>query len=58
MLRLTLIMLCGVSLLGCEVTQVKGRIGDTKVEVSKKGESHEHHGERFCPPGQGKKGNC
>lgn len=58
MLRLAMVVLCGVALMGCEVTQVKGRIGGAEVKVSKEGDSHEHHGERFCPPGQAKKGNC
>ncbi|WP_197057194.1 lipoprotein [Vibrio sinaloensis] len=49
--------LCFVALLaGCQITSVEGEYRD--VEVKLKNKESSTSGDRFCPPGQAKKGNC
>ena len=56
MLHMFLAILAAISLSACSVTQVKGKIGGVKVEVTD--EHSEKEAGHFCPPGQAKKGNC
>ncbi|RDL43236.1 hypothetical protein DN730_14755 [Marinomonas piezotolerans] len=60
-LCLTLIMLCVVLLSGCSVHKVAGEIAGVEVEASRNDRHHKSDKQsynRFCPPGQRKKGHC
>lgn len=56
MKNIVLIAMMSITLFGCQLTRVEGRMHDVDVKVGSK-ESGGHHG-GFCPPGQAKKGNC
>lgn len=51
-----LIATVSLTLFGCQLTRVEGRLDDVDVKVSSKESQHDLG--RFCPPGQAKKGNC
>ncbi|MDF2152200.1 hypothetical protein [Vibrio sp. CAU 1672] len=46
-----------VTLTGCQLTRVEGKVDDVNIKVSTEDDYHSGHG-HFCPPGQAKKGNC
>lgn len=55
-IRLLLSILAVASLSACSVSQVKGKVGG--VEVEARDANSNSHPDKFCPPGQAKKGNC
>ena len=48
-----------MSLAGCEINRVGGKIAGVDIEA-KSDEGHKDKGSsgKFCPPGQAKKGGC
>jgi hypothetical protein len=52
-----LVIMIFLSLSGCQLLQVKGEVGGVEVEAKTKEVTKEKE-DKFCPPGQAKKGNC
>lgn len=44
------------TLSGCQITNVEGEYRDLEVKYNSKKEEQQR--EKFCPPGQAKKGRC
>ncbi len=54
-----LVVVTMLTLSGCELTRVEGKIDDVSIKASRDGRyEHDTNGGSFCPPGQAKKGNC
>ena len=47
-----------VGLTGCEVTGPSVKVKGPEVKIPGVRVVDDHHGGRFCPPGQAKKGRC
>ncbi|CAH0539823.1 hypothetical protein [Vibrio marisflavi] len=55
MKALSLISILLLTLNGCQLTRVEGKVNDVDVKVSTNEADSKG---KFCPPGQAKKGNC
>lgn len=55
MKALLTVLCCLVTLTGCQLTRIEGKVDGVDVKASTSKSSTD---DKFCPPGQAKKGKC
>ena len=53
-----IVLLSAIVVSGCEVAGPKVRVDPPRVKVDGVHVENDGHKEKFCPPGQAKKGQC